>query len=571
MPNRRWLVPVVDPEPLYSVAPERSGSGSLPDATVDVQAGESLLVLVTDGDGTLERGERSAHLRAGDLLLVSETGRFALRGSAAGFSVVRLSLTGMASLRYASSLMTNFGDAHRVPRRSVAFRQLVALADFCLSEAARDPIEMSLRVHHALSHLHERLQRVRPAVHSILTCQVSEISLLPLPLLRFSVAEWASRMGTSRSALTRSLRARWGRAPGGVLKEARIQASERLLQDARYSVADVAAALGFSCSRAFIFAFRRSRGTTPAVWRKGRPPARFAGSCLRPAWPPPVPAGDPRPGAEVAREPRVANWDGHFYRLLKAGLFHRPERGPHDNALNTMEYTGVWMLTLGGEARFELGRQAVSLTRGTIVCFNQPSFTRWRTVRETGRWDRLVLYFTWEIAMGYFNYLQKNYGGMVDLPSRDCPPVRTALRLVAMSRSRRRWSAHAWSRTTFRFLTEWHRLLEGRRRRGGRPHLMPIREASLVSYTPRTIRRFAERLGYSRPYLSARLRRQWDAPPGRVMRRLRLDEAAMILRGTNRDVATIARRVGFHSVSSFCRAFRRRFGDSPLRYRRSVR
>jgi AraC family transcriptional regulator len=54
--------------------------------------------------------------------------------------------------------------------------------------------------------------------------------------------------------------------------------------------------------------------------------------------------------------------------------------------------------------------------------------------------------------------------------------------------------------------------------------------------------------------------------PHRAMTRLRLEHAAALLRGSDRDVAEVAMACGFESVSSFTSLFARRFGAPPRKW-----
>ena len=58
-------------------------------------------------------------------------------------------------------------------------------------------------------------------------------------------------------------------------------------------------------------------------------------------------------------------------------------------------------------------------------------------------------------------------------------------------------------------------------------------------------------------------------PPHRYVRSVRLDEAALLLRHTDRPVLDVALDVGYGDPSAFGAAFRRRFGRSPTAYRKA--
>ena len=53
--------------------------------------------------------------------------------------------------------------------------------------------------------------------------------------------------------------------------------------------------------------------------------------------------------------------------------------------------------------------------------------------------------------------------------------------------------------------------------------------------------------------------------------RTRLERAAALLRGTDDPVFAVARKVGFHNDSNFCRKFREYYGPTPKKYRTESR
>lgn len=81
--------------------------------------------------------------------------------------------------------------------------------------------------------------------------------------------------------------------------------------------------------------------------------------------------------------------------------------------------------------------------------------------------------------------------------------------------------------------------------------------------------RLADALGLSRRHLTRRVKEATGESPGKLLRRMRLDRAAQLLRETSKDISEIARAVGFNSPSHFSKSFQRQFGTSPSRFRES--
>jgi transcriptional regulator GlxA family with amidase domain len=60
-------------------------------------------------------------------------------------------------------------------------------------------------------------------------------------------------------------------------------------------------------------------------------------------------------------------------------------------------------------------------------------------------------------------------------------------------------------------------------------------------------------------------------PPAAYLAHVRLDAATDLLRDTALPVTLIAANVGYTSEAAFSRAFKRRYGMPPARWRRDVR
>ena len=71
-------------------------------------------------------------------------------------------------------------------------------------------------------------------------------------------------------------------------------------------------------------------------------------------------------------------------------------------------------------------------------------------------------------------------------------------------------------------------------------------------------------LGVGREHLSRRMRALLGEAPATWLRRRRLELARELLAAPDALVATVAARVGYRSVAQFSRAFRERFGASPV-------
>jgi AraC-like DNA-binding protein len=101
----------------------------------------------------------------------------------------------------------------------------------------------------------------------------------------------------------------------------------------------------------------------------------------------------------------------------------------------------------------------------------------------------------------------------------------------------------------------------------------PIHEALALMHArveaPWTVAILARRVGLSRSGFAARFAELVGEPPLQYLARWRIARAAELLRDTDEDLAEIARRVGYESVPSFSKAFKRWQSVSPGAFRRA--
>lgn len=87
---------------------------------------------------------------------------------------------------------------------------------------------------------------------------------------------------------------------------------------------------------------------------------------------------------------------------------------------------------------------------------------------------------------------------------------------------------------------------------------------------PLSIARLAKDCGLSQFHFNRLFRAEAGEPPASYARRLRLERAALRLRGSNASLSSIAAELGYGSLTAFGRAFASRFGVTPLDWRRTL-
>lgn len=89
----------------------------------------------------------------------------------------------------------------------------------------------------------------------------------------------------------------------------------------------------------------------------------------------------------------------------------------------------------------------------------------------------------------------------------------------------------------------------------------------ISSQPPHSVRELARELRLSPTHLQRLFKQETGVRIGRLLAEHRLSKATELLSGTDMEIKEIAYKIGYGHHSSFVRAFQRRFGQSPKRYR----
>ncbi len=99
-------------------------------------------------------------------------------------------------------------------------------------------------------------------------------------------------------------------------------------------------------------------------------------------------------------------------------------------------------------------------------------------------------------------------------------------------------------------------------------HLLRAKDLADARYAEQlSVEQLAARAGLSRAHFSREFKRAFGESPHAYLLTRRLERAASLLRGTDRQVLDICLSVGLHSLGSFTTSFTRMYGLSPSAYR----
>lgn len=176
-------------------------------------------------------------------------------------------MTGEPALLIFDYLHLKFGQIQSLPQDSLAVKRAISLVRMVNRQPNRSPYFWSEKTYQWLSTWWQC------AVENELgTQKLSVESIHPSRLLSHhpgTVEKFAMQMGYSREYLTRKLAEQWGRSPGSVMREVKLNHAGELLRTTSLTVADIADKVGYANATSFARAFIRQMGQSPRKYRHG--------------------------------------------------------------------------------------------------------------------------------------------------------------------------------------------------------------------------------------------------------------------------------------------------------------
>jgi len=85
---------------------------------------------------------------------------------------------------------------------------------------------------------------------------------------------------------------------------------------------------------------------------------------------------------------------------------------------------------------------------------------------------------------------------------------------------------------------------------------------------PFNMKELAARLGVSREHLTRKFKQSYGVAPAEMLRNLRLERGRVLTMSTRLTLDDLARQSGYRDGNIFCRAYRNKFGTSPMQDRK---
>lgn len=270
---------------------------------------------------------------------------------------------------------------------------------------------------------------------------------------------------------------------------------------------------------------------------------------------------------EATLIPEAPDWHGPLCRILCCSDdVEETMRPPNPFFLQALAPQGMWIYTLSGYVEYEQGDRRVRVGAGQALAVRQPAPGTLVYRRQGLPWRRIYVGFTGEAALGLFDYIVQQFGSLQSL-SPGCAAVKDARKICRLVREQPLRPARFWSVLAYRWLNDWWACCDESAPAPAQLVNLGTNFPGLIPMSHGSVKEFADRMGYSRSYLSRRLKTIWRRNPSEVLRHARFEEAMRLLRETRQPVSEVAKKSGFGSSSSFCAAFKTHLGKTPLNYR----
>jgi AraC family transcriptional regulator of arabinose operon len=227
----------------------------------------------------------------------------------------------------------------------------------------------------------------------------------------------------------------------------------------------------------------------------------------------------------------------------------------------------LFQWTHSGEGAFEgrHGRLAVPADHAFVAVVPERS-TYFYPPEQKETWVFTWLNFYGSLACDLFRKLQAEFGPVIPLSSRGAAAasLRRLLTMIALAEHADRSQI---SLQAYAFVLEWWR--EASQPTGGPENGLAraLRFCQERFREPLGVKQMAHEAGMSREHFSRSFLERTGETPAALLRRLRISEAAALLRETSLPVQEIAMRSGFYSARHLMRTFQRVHRANPSEFR----
>ena len=231
----------------------------------------------------------------------------------------------------------------------------------------------------------------------------------------------------------------------------------------------------------------------------------------------------------------------------------------------------IFQYTLAGRGVLRYGDTVYTLMKDSGFLVVVPSDHEYYLPEDSGEWEFLYVVVNGMDAMNHFSDLIQKLGPVVSFKDH-MEPVAALSSLYADIFHDPQLDKYAISSRLYAILMELHRLGEGRdivRAAEDLPEsiraavkLMKARFAQDLSVDD-----MAEAAGLTKYHFCRQFLKKTGLKPNQYLRKIRVEQAAWLLRHTGKTIDAIAQETGFGYANYFSKVFRSFVGASPNEYR----
>jgi AraC-like DNA-binding protein len=226
--------------------------------------------------------------------------------------------------------------------------------------------------------------------------------------------------------------------------------------------------------------------------------------------------------------------------------------------------------TLSGEGKLDWEGGTLSVPEGYAFVVVVPERTSYYYPPESKEpWVIGWCNFYGDFACDMFRRFQREFSPVAALPQRSAAAA-LLRQLVALTATPTESIRHQMSLQAYAFYLEWWQELSHPRHRGEDGLDWAIRFCRERFREPLLVKQIADEAGMSREYFSRKFMERMRQTPAAFLRRLRLEEASVLLRETRLPLEEIAMRSGFCSATHLMHNFQRIYGKNPSQCRGSI-
>ncbi len=231
----------------------------------------------------------------------------------------------------------------------------------------------------------------------------------------------------------------------------------------------------------------------------------------------------------------------------------------------------IFQYTLNGRGMLRIGETKHALPKETAFLTVVPSDHEYYFSEEASEWEFLYVVVNGSDAIHHCTELIRRLGPVIPLRDRQ-EPVLAISRLYAELCRNPQLDKYVISARLYEWLMELHRLAEGRDIVRADEELPgPIRAAVRLMKSryseDLSVDDMASAAGLTKYHFCRQFQKKTGLRPNQYLRKIRVEQAARLLRHTERTVEAIARETGFGYTNYFIKVFRSFVGVTPNEYR----